>query len=92
LHFNWSPPQGGNPYTSIFFDDSLRNVAAAKSLGLYSVLVGRVGVECACDLQITSMHDLPRLLPWLWDEPVEEPKERAEQLREAMEEGIPVAA
>lgn len=51
----------------VFFDDSTRNVTSGVRAGVYSVLVGRTGVDCSAHLQIQSMHDLPSAMPWLWD-------------------------
>ena len=41
-------------------------VTSGVKAGVYSVLVGRTGVDCVSDQQIKSMHDLPLALPWLW--------------------------
>jgi ribosomal protein L7/L12 len=35
-------------------------------MGLYSVLVGRTQVACPSDAQIRHIHELPAVLPWLW--------------------------
>lgn len=51
--------------TTAFFDDSTRNVTSAHRMGIFSTLVGRTGVDCASDVQMHSMHDLPTQLPWL---------------------------
>lgn len=48
-----------------FFDDSVRNVTSSHTMGIFSVLVGRTGVECSCDVQLRSMHEMPLALPWL---------------------------
>ncbi|KAI3428344.1 hypothetical protein D9Q98_006724 [Chlorella vulgaris] len=57
---------GLQPGTTLWLDDSARNITTGHRLGLYSVLVGRTGVACPSDQQIRSMHDLPAALPWLW--------------------------
>jgi FMN phosphatase YigB (HAD superfamily) len=57
---------GADSGATVFFDDSTRNVTAGAKAGVYSVLVGRTGVDCAADQQIRSMHDLPLAMPWLW--------------------------
>lgn len=56
---------GPSPATTAFFDDSTRNVASAHHIGLFSVLVGRTGVDCAAHVQMESMLSLPSYLPWL---------------------------
>ncbi len=54
------------PSSTVFFDDSLRNVASAHELGVYSVLVrpGRQA-EARCSTHIQSIHMVPIELPWL---------------------------
>lgn len=48
-----------------FFDDSTRNITSSHSLGIYSILVGRTGIDCPSDVQLQVIHDLPKALPWL---------------------------
>lgn len=43
---------GATPSTTLFFDDSTRNVAAATELGLYTVLVGRKGAGIGASLEV----------------------------------------
>ena len=57
---------GAEAANTAFFDDSTRNIASSHRLGIYSVLVGRVGVDCPSDVQMRSIHDLPELMPWLF--------------------------
>ena len=56
---------GADIATTAFFDDSTRNVASAHRMGIFSVLIGRTGVECASSAQLASMHDLPVHVPSL---------------------------
>lgn len=57
---------GLDPSSTVWFDDSTRNVTAGKKAGMYSVLVGRTGVEGTdADCQVQSIHDLPAAMPWL---------------------------
>ncbi|KAL6776209.1 hypothetical protein ACKKBG_A20270 [Auxenochlorella protothecoides x Auxenochlorella symbiontica] len=59
---------GLHPARTGWFDDSTRNVAAGKRLGMFTVLVGRIGVEGAgADVQLASIHDMPAALPWLFE-------------------------
>eukprot|EP00197_Chlamydomonas_leiostraca_P001857 CAMPEP_0202887226 /NCGR_PEP_ID=MMETSP1391-20130828/42574_1 /ASSEMBLY_ACC=CAM_ASM_000867 /TAXON_ID=1034604 /ORGANISM="Chlamydomonas leiostraca, Strain SAG 11-49" /LENGTH=261 /DNA_ID=CAMNT_0049570507 /DNA_START=130 /DNA_END=915 /DNA_ORIENTATION=- len=53
----------------IFFDDSARNVQAAHELGLMTVCVGREEPLPGADLVVASLHQLPSLLPELFDQP-----------------------
>lgn len=55
------------PAATLWVDDSARNITTGHNLGLYSVLVGRTGVVCPSDQQIRHIHELPEVLPWLWE-------------------------
>ncbi|KAL9264472.1 hypothetical protein AKJ16_DCAP09748 [Drosera capensis] len=54
-----------DPKRTLFFDDSVRNVVVASSLGLHCVLVGKSerpeGVECALE----SIHNMKEAIPEL---------------------------
>ncbi|KAH7331548.1 hypothetical protein KP509_20G039700 [Ceratopteris richardii] len=56
---------GLDPSKTLFFDDSLHNVEAAKLAGLHAILVGGCvrGIVC-----IESVHMLKEALPVLWQE------------------------
>lgn len=56
---------GGNVSSTIFFDDSVRNIASAHAMGVYSVLVNPQRIDCACHVHIHSIHQVPHQLPWL---------------------------
>eukprot|EP00884_Botryococcus_braunii_P006646 jgi/Botrbrau1/15983/Bobra.0375s0007.1 len=58
---------GADPHSTMFLDDSMRNIAAARKAGIYSVLVGRTDAHCG-DLEIESVTDLPAMLPELWEQ------------------------
>jgi len=53
-----------------FFDDSTRNIAGAAASGIFSVLVGRIGLSASeapgASAQVSSVLDLPTALPSLW--------------------------
>ena len=51
--------------STVFFDDSVRNVASAHDLGIFSVLVRPGQVDARCSMHIQSIHTVPRELPWL---------------------------
>ena len=54
---------GGEPRTSVFMDDSARNVAGAKAAGLMgAVLVGRAEPCEGADAAIASVRELPPVL------------------------------
>jgi pyrimidine 5'-nucleotidase len=55
-----------DPRRCILFDDSPRNLAPARALGFCSVLVGPHGLDPSACQAITSLHDLPDVMPELW--------------------------
>eukprot|EP00475_Leptophrys_vorax_P038199 TRINITY_DN6690_c0_g1_i6.p1 TRINITY_DN6690_c0_g1~~TRINITY_DN6690_c0_g1_i6.p1 ORF type:complete len:338 (+),score=11.88 TRINITY_DN6690_c0_g1_i6:451-1464(+) len=61
---------GADPHTSIFFDDSFRNIAAAKSFGLRTVLVGTSQRSPESDYALSDIHELKLKLPFLWQKGV----------------------
>lgn len=56
-----------HPQHCVLFDDAPRNLAPAKTLGMYTVLVDPNGPNDAAIQSIGSLHDLPREMPDLWD-------------------------
>lgn len=58
-----------SPRTCVFVDDSVRNVSAARSVGMFTVLVGRRRDEVVpgADLCVESVLELPEVLPELFD-------------------------
>ncbi len=56
-----------NPADSIIFDDSVRNLAPARQLGFYTILVGKDGLIPAVDRAIPSLHALHDHMPELWE-------------------------
>lgn len=56
---------GGEVGGTVFFDDSARNIAAAHTLGIYSVLVNPNRIDSLYDWHVKSIHDVPFALPWL---------------------------
>lgn len=56
-----------DPRACLIFDDSERNLAPARSMGFFTVLVSPDQTNHQADLTITSLHDIPRALPELWD-------------------------
>lgn len=51
----------------VIFEDSVRNLAPARSLGFYTILVGKNGSDPIVDQVIPSLHELHSYLPQLWD-------------------------
>jgi pyrimidine 5'-nucleotidase len=55
-----------DPTRCAIFDDSVRNLAPARKLGFYTILVGKNGSDPKVDRSISSLHDLKDSLPELW--------------------------
>lgn len=80
---------GANPHSTIFVDDSLRNVAAAHELGIFAVLVSpTLAAEQqhqhipGVDLVIGSVLQLPEVLPQIFMQ---------KEQREEVPIGVPVS-
>eukprot|EP00878_Enallax_costatus_P006253 GHUV01006556.1.p1 GENE.GHUV01006556.1~~GHUV01006556.1.p1 ORF type:complete len:267 (+),score=85.63 GHUV01006556.1:297-1097(+) len=80
---------GANPQSTIFVDDSLRNVAAAHELGIFTVLVSpTVAAEQqhqhipGVDLVIGNFLQLPEVLPQIFTQ---------QEQREEVPAGLPVS-
>lgn len=57
---------GSNPYRTLFLDDSERNIAAGKALGLRTVLVGKRVKTKEADYLIDGMWSLKQMIPEIW--------------------------
>jgi len=49
-----------------FLDDSFRNLAPAKEMGFFTVLVGQNGTHKSADRTLLDIHDLPKVVPEFW--------------------------
>lgn len=56
-----------DPQRCVIFDDSLRNLAPARELGFFTILVGKNGSDPQVDRVIPSLHELTHHLPELWE-------------------------
>jgi pyrimidine 5'-nucleotidase len=56
-----------DPADCVIFDDALRNLAPAREIGFYTILVGKDGYETSVDQAISSLHDLKDCMPELWE-------------------------
>ncbi len=56
-----------DPTQCAIFDDSVRNLAPARELGFYTILVGKNGSDPKVDRSISSLHDLKDSMPDLWE-------------------------
>ncbi len=50
----------------IIFDDAIRNLAPARNMGFFTILVGKNGLEPSVDRSILSLHELKECMPELW--------------------------
>ena len=51
----------------MIFDDAVRNLAPARELGFYTVLVGKDGPDPQVDRVIPNLHMLRERMPELWE-------------------------
>lgn len=80
---------GGELSTTLFLDDSVRNIAAAHKLGIFSVLVGREGHVAGADACIATFAGLPAVLLQLFVEPL--PLRASEDgMEAAVGAGVPI--
>ncbi|KAA8516415.1 hypothetical protein F0562_016708 [Nyssa sinensis] len=56
-----------NPHRTLFFDDSVRNIKAGKSVGLHTVMVGTSQRPKGADYALESIHNIREALPELWE-------------------------
>lgn len=56
-----------DPQRTLFFEDSVRNIKAGKSLGLHTVLVGTSQRVKGADYALESIHNLKEAVPELWE-------------------------
>ncbi|KAG8062211.1 hypothetical protein GUJ93_ZPchr0003g17538 [Zizania palustris] len=57
---------GTNPHRTLFLDDSERNIAAGKALGLRTALVGKKVRSKEADYALESIGSLRRTIPEIW--------------------------
>jgi len=57
-----------DPARCVIFDDALRNLAPAREIGFYTVLVGKNDPSHAVDRTIASLHMLRECMPELWQD------------------------
>ncbi|WVZ60197.1 hypothetical protein U9M48_010250 [Paspalum notatum var. saurae] len=57
---------GSNPRRTLFLDDSERNIAAGKALGLRTALVGKRARSKEADYALENIGALRRVIPEIW--------------------------
>lgn len=55
-----------DPHACVYLDDSVRNLAPAQKLGLFTVLVGDQEHEPVARITVQRPHDLRQAMPELW--------------------------
>ena len=56
-----------DPERCIYLDDATRNLAPAFEMGFFTILVSLDGSDPVARRTITRPHDLPAILPELWN-------------------------
>jgi pyrimidine 5'-nucleotidase len=56
-----------NPKACALLDDSIRNLAPAKAMGFFTVLIGSNGTHPSVDRSLIDIHELPEMVPELWN-------------------------
>ncbi|KAL9230718.1 hypothetical protein vseg_006033 [Gypsophila vaccaria] len=65
-----------DPKKTIFFDDSVRNIASGKASGFHTVIVGRSELVPGADYALSSIHNMKEALPEIWEPEVKEQHEQ----------------
>jgi pyrimidine 5'-nucleotidase len=55
-----------HPGKCVMLDDSIRNLAPAHALGIFTILVGTEEPHPAADRSVAALRDLPECVPELW--------------------------
>jgi len=58
-----------DPQKCALLDDSPRNLAPAKEMGVFTILIGQNGSHSSADRSLVDIHDLPEIVPELWQTP-----------------------
>ncbi len=66
-HFALERAGNPSPENCAFLDDSPRNLAPAKELGFFTVLVGQNSHDPTANRTLVDLHDLPQYVPEFWE-------------------------
>ncbi|XP_051146020.1 uncharacterized protein C24B11.05 [Andrographis paniculata] len=69
-----------DPNKTMFFDDSVRNIAVGKAAGLHTVIVGRSTPVPGADYALNSIHNIREALPEIWEDEGEHLEQRIQSL------------
>ncbi|XP_058083533.1 uncharacterized protein LOC131231386 [Magnolia sinica] len=56
-----------DPKKTIFFDDSVRNIASGKAAGFHTVIMGSSELVPGADVALNSIHNIKEALPEIWE-------------------------
>ena len=56
-----------DPQNCALLDDSTRNLAPAKKMGFFTILVGQNDSHPTADRTLPDIHDLPEVAPEFWE-------------------------
>jgi len=56
-----------DPTTCAMLDDSAHNLAPAKDMGFFTILVGQNGTHPSADRSLENIINLPKEVPEFWD-------------------------
>ncbi|XP_010277510.1 PREDICTED: uncharacterized protein LOC104611920 [Nelumbo nucifera] len=74
-----------DPRRTLFLDDNERNIAAGKSVGLRTVLVGKQVKRKEGDYVVESVVHLPQVVPEIWVSPTDSKDQRMSRGRSEMD-------
>ncbi|KAK4423527.1 hypothetical protein Salat_1935500 [Sesamum alatum] len=57
-----------DPKKTMFFDDSVRNIANGKAAGLHTVIVGRSSLVPGADYALNSIHNIREAIAEIWED------------------------
>ncbi|KAH6824829.1 Haloacid dehalogenase-like hydrolase superfamily protein [Perilla frutescens var. hirtella] len=75
-----------DPFRTLFFEDSVRNIQSGKRVGLDTVLVGKSQRVKGADYALESIHNLREAIPELWE--AEKPAEASYTTGVAVETSV----
>ncbi|KAK7280142.1 hypothetical protein RJT34_25204 [Clitoria ternatea] len=81
-----------DPRRTLFLDDSTRNVAAGKEMGLYTVLVGNRVKSEGADYVVEYVNNIGKVIPEIWGKEMEGGDERMTRSKSEVESVLATAA
>ncbi|XP_027366124.1 uncharacterized protein LOC113872625 [Abrus precatorius] len=81
-----------DPRRSLFLDDSTRNVAAGKEMGLHTVLVGKTVKSKGADYVVESVNNVAQVIPEIWANAMDGDDERITRSKSELDAVLATAA